>query len=68
MDVTEWAPPRYPNVGDYGIGRRPTRADLRPVDPDAIAEWQARQDRAHRIYEQTPSHAETVARMRGETA
>lgn len=65
-DVTAWAPPRYPNVGDYGIGRRPSRADLAPPDPAAIAEWQARQDRAHEVYAKCPSNAEAVARIRGE--
>lgn len=56
MDVTAWAPPRYANEGVYGVGRRPSRADRAQPDPAAIAEWQQRQDRAHAVYDRTPSH------------
>jgi hypothetical protein len=58
IDVTAWAPPRFANEGDYGVGRRPALADLRPVDPQALAEWQARQDRAAVEYGVCPSIAE----------
>lgn len=58
VDETAWAAPRYANRGDYGLGRRPARADLRPVDPVAVAEWQARQDRAAAAYDKCPSIAE----------
>lgn len=58
IDATAWAPPRYANEGDYGVGRRPARADLVSVDTAAIAEWQARQDRAHDEYQVCPSIAE----------
>lgn len=68
VDVTAWAPPRHANEGDYGVGRRPSRSDLSLPDPAAIAEWQARQDRAAVEYETVPSHRELVARMRGEIA
>lgn len=68
MDVTAWAPPRHANQGDYGVGRRPARADLRPVDPAAIAKWQARQDKAHDEYVARPSHHEQYQQMRGGTA
>lgn len=65
IDLTAWAPPRMANIGDYGVGRRPTRADRTPVDAAALAEWQARQDKARDEYLERPSHAEVVARMRG---
>lgn len=48
---------RAPYVRDlsvvFGLDRRPSRADLTPVDPARIAAWQLAQARAHAAYERS---------------
>jgi hypothetical protein len=51
----------------YGVGRRPSRADLTPVDPDRLAAWQLAQDVARATYrDETPAlEAENPSGLRG---
>lgn len=51
----------------HGVGRRPSRADLTPVDPERVAAWQLAQDVAHATYlsEVSAREAESMTSLRG---